>query len=147
MKRSPTLRQKITALVVTFFTAVALSVGTTPASAWYDNRLPKGCWFWATPSKPYLSGGRIHSKVTFNIYGCNGRYFWRTHGISDATYEDAALPIYRWDTKGVVPNYATISASGKCRPGYWATTISISFTDAPRGYGFAQSEVLHIKKC
>lgn len=122
-------------------------LGSAVMPFWQQSRLPPGCTFSADPQKPYLSGGRIYSKVSFKVGGCKGMTFNRVFAIAEATTPDAALPWYRLDAPGVVPDDAFLSASMPCKRGNWATTISLSFSNKYY-YAFAQSGgILSVTKC
>ncbi len=143
---SADLRRVGLAAIVAILTLAAITLQGTTASAWYDSRLPPGCTFTASPGTPYKSGGRIYSKVTFTIRGCNGLTFNRTHAISEASTPDAALPYYRDDAPGVVPDSVTRTMSMPCKRGNWATTISLQFSDGWH-YAFAQGGILSVTSC
>lgn len=131
------VRRSLTCAIVVL---IALVMSPTTALAWYDNNLPAGCTFTASPQTPYVSGGRIYSKVSFKISGCTGSTFYRTHGISEASSPQMAFPYYSVGTNGKVPDNTSMTISMPCKRGTWATTLSLDFGGGK--YGFAQSGLL-----
>lgn len=146
MRHTSAHRRRTSALFIAVLASISLVLPAAPAAAWYDNNLPPGCSFTATPYKPYKSGGRIYSKVTYTISGCNGRYFNRTHGISTGSNVDFYYPYVRSDARGRVPDSVTRTMSMPCKRGNWATTISLQF-ESGNYHAFAQGAILSVTSC